>query len=215
MKKWVLIIITVIWFGFLQGCQESNLVIEENKQLTDTNVELRRQISELSSQNLQLKSQIATLSGTDPNVNIENIISVAKIKIADRTGFFDKDYNGVKETFICYVKTYDQFGDAIKGAGSVDIEVWDLSLPEEQAKLASWSISPEELKNEWASAMMTNYYRLVFDISNIEKVEFRNITLKVRFTDYLTGKVFEEQVVIDGIPSPVTYNDNNSPLLKK
>lgn len=190
-------------FCLVSGCaQNCDLIFDENKQLSDQNAQLQRNLETATEQITQLKSQLSTISGIDPNINISDIISVDQIKIADRTGFFDKDYKGLDETLIVYLKTLDQYGDAIKGAGAVNIEIWDLSLNEDKAKLASWKITPNQLKNSWASSMMTNYYRLTFDISKFENITASDITVKVTFTDYLTGKVLEKQKVITAKPAP-------------
>ena len=120
----------------------------------------------------------------------------ARIKIGRRSGLFDRDNDGKKEKLIVYVKTIDEAGDAVKAAGEVVVQLWDLNAEEGEALLGKWEIGPAELKRMWAGTVMTNYYRLEFDVSELVKAEQQELTVKVRFTDYVTGKVFGEQKVI-------------------
>ena len=43
---------------------------------------------------------------------------------------------------------------------------------------------------------MTNYYRLTFDIAEIPAGQGQELTVKVRFVDYVTGKTLTAQKVI-------------------
>lgn len=211
--KMPVILCFVCMMVFLSGCGgDYNVVLEENKQLNDTNVDLSREVEKLRAENSGLEEQLVNLAGVDPNIRLENIVTVNSIKIAGRTGFFDKDYDGVKEKLIVYLKTIDEFGDAIKGAGSVDVQLWDLNSEGEDAKLGRWEISAQQLKLDWASTMLTNYYRLVFDVSNIDIASRKNLTVKVKFVDYLTGRVFEEQVVIEQDPKQSSSISRRQPV---
>ena len=62
--------------------------------------------------------------------------------------------------------------------------------------LASWKLEPEEIKTLWASTLMTNYYRLTFDVGEILDGKGQELTVKVRFTDYISGKTLTAQKVI-------------------
>jgi hypothetical protein len=60
-----------------------------------------------------------------------------------------------------------------------------------------WEIGPEELKGLWASTIMTSYFRLTNNVSELlMDVTTEELTVKVTFTDYITGKVFRKQAVI-------------------
>lgn len=197
MKKYILIPVIFVLMAVV-GCQKSNpLVLEENKTLSEQNQQLKQELDQVQIENLQLTKQLMNISGISPEVRLGNIITVENVELAKRTGLFDKDYNNSKESLIVYLKTIDKYGDSIKGAGSVDIELWDLSLPTEQAKLKSWHISPEELKEKWAGTMMTSYYRFTFEVADVLKENKGILTVKVRFIDYLTGKDFEKQRAIE------------------
>jgi hypothetical protein len=78
----------------------------------------------------------------------------------------------------------------------VDVQLWDLNKDEGEALLGRWNVKPQELKELWFDALLRTNYRLTFDIADkIDKYE-EPLTVKVTFTDYLSGKVFKEHRVI-------------------
>lgn len=184
---------------FVVGCRQADegaslaLKIEE---LTLEKTQLREQIEKSESENEQLKEQFQTLSGLPEGVRIENMYNVQRINLGRLSGFFDKDKDGKRETLIVYVTPYDKEGDGIKATGSMNVQLWDLSKPESEALLGEWNVPPDELKQTWFKTILAVNYRLTFDIS--DKVESFDdpLTAKVSFTDYLSGKVFEDQRVI-------------------
>ena len=184
---------------FVAGCESSSKseidTANEIENLRQENAELNNQIEQLGSENGQLRKQIRVLSGL-PHDDLENLYKLQRINIGGYTNFYDKDKDGKKETLIVYIQPIDQDGDVIKVAGAVEVQLWDLNSPQaNQALLAEWDVTPAQLRKLWFAALRTNY-RLTFDVADkIDSIE-EPLTVKVSFTDYLTGKVFNEQKVI-------------------
>jgi len=181
------------------GCQQPDqkesltALIEK---LTQENTELQKQIERSDTENKQFKQQIQVLSGLPEEVKLDSLNLLDKINIGKYTGFFDKDDDGKKEKLIVYIQPVDKQGDTIKAAGAVDVQLWDLNKTDSEALIDEWRIEPEELKKLWFATMVKINYRLTFDVADkIESME-EPLTVKVTFTDYLTGKVFKEQKVI-------------------
>jgi len=186
----------LIFFILLTGCatpddKESPAVKIE--QLTQENTKLQEQVEQINSENKELKDQIQVLSGLPENVKLENLNRLKKIKIGRYTGFFDKDNDGKKEKLIVYIQPTDEQGDTIKVTGSVDVQLWDLNKTNGQAMLGEWKVEANELKELWFATMVTINYRLTFDVTDIVESLEEPLTVKVTFTDYMTGKVFIEQ----------------------
>jgi len=181
------------------GCEQPNQKASLSAQiekLIQENTELQKQIEQSDSKNKQFKQQIKVLSGLPKEVKLENLNLLDKIKIGRYTGFFDKDDDGKKEKLVVYIEPVDQQGDTIKVAGAVDVQLWDLNKTDSEALLDEWRVEPEELKKLWFATMIKINYRLTFDVADkIESME-EPLTVKVTFTDYLTGKVFQGQKVI-------------------
>ena len=181
------------------GCESAGRksLTEENAALELETAQLKSRLEQSETKNEQLKKQIQTLSGLPAEVRLENLYELQRIKIGRYTNFYDKDKDGKKEKLIVYIQPIDREGDLIKAGGTVDVQLWDLNSPQaNQALLGQWHVEPDELKKLWFVTIMTSNYRLIFDVAK-EISEFKEpLTVKVTFTDYLSGKVFKEQKVI-------------------
>lgn len=192
--------IAVILVGSLMaitvGCGNANTSLtEEINTLRQESVQLTRQLEQANSKNERLKKQLQVLSGL-PEDRLENLYSLQKVEISRYTDFYDKDKDGKKEKLIVYIHPVDAEGDIVKATGTVDVQLWDLDKADGQALLGQWHVKAGELKKLWFATLVTINYRLTFDVADkIENVE-GPLTVKVTFTDYLSGKVFKEQKVI-------------------
>ena len=157
---------------------------------------MQGEIEQSHRENEQLKEQLQTLSGLPEDLRLENMYSLERIKLGKLSGFFDKDDDDKRETLIVYVTPYDKEGDGIKATGSMNVQLWDLNKPEGEALLGEWDVPPDELKKVWFKTILAVNYRLTFDISGTVENFDEPLTAKVTFTDYLSGKVFEDQRVI-------------------
>jgi len=198
--KTVWIVMTASLLAAAGGCDNADsaekALWEQSKELRLENDELSLQIEQLEAGNKTLKQQVKMLSGLDADLRLANLVKVERIEIASRTNFYDKDADGTKEKLIVYVKPIDETGDVIKAAGTFDVQLWDLDRQADQALLGQWKIKADQLKKLWASTLMGSCYRLSFEA--VEKISEKQqaLTVKVNFTEYLTGRVFKEQKVI-------------------
>ncbi len=186
--------------SFLFGCdQAANQRIslrEQVRQLNAQNTELQSELADMQGENERLSRQVNVLSALGGDVRAEKLNRVKQIKIGKYTNFYDKDDDGTKEKLIVYVQPVDEAGDVIKAAGAVDVQLWDLNKDDGEARLGQWTIGPDELKELWFATMLTINYRFVFDVSTIVQQFTEPLTVKVAFTEYLTGRTFTEQKVI-------------------
>lgn len=198
MGKFKAAVTLLVLFGLISGCGEKpRTTMETNKKLHEEKTGLKLELETLRSENQQLKQQVKALSKLDDDKRVEFLSQVAEIELTKRTGFFDKDKDGVEEKLIVYLRPFDDKGDTVKAAGWVYVQLWDLQADPQNALLEQWEVTPDKLKDSWAQTFMTNYYRLIFDLpQNIKQRGDKGLTLKVRFTEYLTGKVFEKQTLL-------------------
>jgi len=189
----------LIFLILVTGCATPNdkeSLAAKMEQLTQENKQFQEQFEQSNAENKQLKDQIQVLSGLPDNVRLENLNRIERVKIGRYTGFFDKDNDGKKEKLIVYIQPVDEQGDTIKVTGAVDVQLWDLNKTNGQALLGQWKVEPDELKKLWFATLVTINYRLTFDVTDIVESLEEQLTVKVTFTDYMTGKVFKEQKVI-------------------
>ena len=186
------------------GCQEKAKLHKSkgSKQLVgakpaeQSGVAIKRQNAELKAENEQLKKQLETLMGIDKPTRLEAVSAVSSIELTNRCGIYDKNDDGKKEMLVVYLRPIDDMGDVLKAAGAVKIELWNLSAKPAESLLSSWQIEPKDLKKRWSGSLLTSYYKLPFDVNSILTGKEKEITLRVEFTDYLTGKILKEQRVI-------------------
>lgn len=183
---------------FLCGCENdtSQSLWDQIKELGQEKSKLKQQVESLEADNQSLGEQVKQLSALGSEVRMSALPTLSRMEIGKRTGFFDKDHDGKKEKLIVYIKPFDDTGDVVKAAGSVEVQLWDLGADSGEALLNTWQIGPEELKKKWAGTVMTNYYRLPFRIDDLAAEGSKDLTVKVKFTDYITGKVLRGQKVI-------------------
>jgi len=182
------------------GCQDSagpeNPLTKQVETLTRDKREMMRQIEQLESKNKDLRIQINTLHGFTNNVSFKDLYEVKSIKITKHTNLFDKDKDGKKETLIVYIQPIDQDGDIIKAPADVHVQLLDLDKDRDPVVLGKWHVTPAQLRKLWVDALIKTNYRLTFDIAGKVPDPDKTLTVMLTFTDYLTGKVFEEQKLI-------------------
>ena len=199
-RYWLFAVFAGSLLAVAAGCDSAGRpdpLKEQINSLKQEKTQLTRQIKQSGLENKKLKKQIQVLSGLPADVKLENFYNLQRVKISGYTDFYDKDKDGRKEKLIVYIQPIDQDGDVVKATGSVDVQLWNLNRPNGQALLGQWRVEPDELRKLWFATLITINYRLTFDVAGkIEKFE-EPLTVKLTFTDHLSGKVFKEQKVIE------------------
>jgi len=188
-----LVIFVFCLLVFATGCESPG---SSKAELTEQIETLKDEAEQCKDENKQLKKRIQVLSGLPEQVRPKNVYDLKKIKITKYTNLYDKDEDGKKEKLIVYIQPIDRDGDVIKAAGAVDVQLWDLNREDGQAMLGQWHVEPDELRELWFATLITINYRLVFDVAGKVDEYKEPLTVKVTFTDYLSGKVFKEQAII-------------------
>ncbi|RPJ29882.1 MAG: hypothetical protein EHM35_13060 [Planctomycetaceae bacterium] len=160
--------------------------------------EVARNLEQCQVENEQLQQQVKAMTAL-PRDSLENPYKLARVRISGLTGFYDKDEDGRREKLLVYLQPIDENGDIVKAAGTVHVQLWNLEDPNSQALIGQWQVQPAELHKLWISALVSEY-RIPFDMSPTPALLARPLTVKVTFTDYLTGDIFRDQHVIQPRP---------------
>jgi hypothetical protein len=182
----------------LAGCG----VGSERKDPSELKVEaLEREKAKIAAQaeqcqveNAQLQEQLNAMAAL-PKDSHENLYKLIDVKISRYTGFYDQDQDGKREKLFVYLQPIDANGDIVKAAGMVSVELWNLDNPADQALIGQWQVPPAELYKLWVSGFVSNY-RLPLDVAVTPELLARPLTVKIAFTDYLTGEVFRNQQIV-------------------
>lgn len=197
MKAITLFILTLILL-LSSGCDRNirQSFFDDIKLLDSKNDKLEQKVALLEEENARLKQQVNTLSSMDVTDRQTALPVIEKLTLSKRTGFVDKNKDGTKETLIVYIQPFDGNDDVIKAAGAAEVSLWDLDTEQNRAMLHEWSFTPAELGEFWTLAFLKNYYKLSLAIDPAGLEQEKEYTLKVKFTDYISGKVFETQKAV-------------------
>jgi hypothetical protein len=132
----------------------------------------------------------------------------ARIEIADLTGGYDDDGDPGDDGVVVYLRPIDEYGDVVKATGEIEIQLWDLEGRADQLLLGQYMFEPGHALDNWYGRFMTNHYSL--------KCPWREgapphpeVTVKVRFIDYVTGEVLTAQSVVSVTTSGSYYREES------
>ena len=183
----------------LIGCQQHDETAELKEKIQLLEQEKQSITAQLRASNAaqtDLNKRIDVLSGLENSQQVKNLYNIEKVEITRYTNLYDRNDDGRKEKFICYIRPVDSRGDSIKVIGALQIELWDLDLKTEDAMIGQWQIEGDELQKKWFSSFLGDHYRLTFDLGETDYAG-RELTVKMSFTDHITGKVYKDQKVIN------------------
>jgi hypothetical protein len=160
---------------------------QSNKTLLRQKTDLENKQHLLEIENEQLKTQVETLGSINKNVRLESLYDIQSINIASSTGIFTKE-KGLAPQLMVYFSPVDKFGDAVKAAGSVEVELWNIAGSQNEALIHKWQVGPDQLQKQWGIALMNSFYRLAMDLPENMPAK-GDFIVRVAFTDYLSGKV--------------------------
>jgi hypothetical protein len=175
----------------LIGCAKPN---KANIELRKKNAELRDKVEMLERQHAGDVASIAAMQkpGTTlpslSNERLGELFTVHGISFGRLTGI-DPDQKGLK----AYVVPTDGAGEPLKAAGSFVIDAFDLSRKEDGA-IGHWEFPLDQAGKIWFGK--ATLYTYVLSLPTEKLPQRGEVTLKVTFTDALTGREFSGQRVV-------------------
>ena len=166
---------------------------ERIARLQKERLELQGQIARLEQLTERLQGQVDTLAGLPEAVEKNYLYHLKQVKLSKYTGLYDQSGDNVADTLRVYLKPIDQDGDIVKAAGLVDVQLWNLEGSPQGAMIGQWRVEPPALRALWYASLLTINYRLEFELPSAAVAVASPLTVKMQFTDMLTGKVFVQQ----------------------
>ena len=161
---------------------------------------LKSELAQVRRTNQEMSQQLDILRGFGDD-RLEYLVRVEKIGFGRFTRIADKSEGTGQEGLIVYLVLRDRQGSKIKAAGEVEIELWDLSN-DNGRRLGQWKFTLKEQPKYWLNGVLTDHYKFELPVlgSMTDKAAQPagpiNFTLKCRFTEALTGTVFEAQKML-------------------
>jgi len=192
------------------GCTPPN---EEVRRLQTQVGAQKQRITELEEANIALKKtvddqakQVAALREIGP-LEFDKMILPVQIELDRLTGGYDEDGLPGDDGVVAYVKPIDADGDVIKAAGSLVMEVFDLANPPAQSLVAHAELDLDNTRKAWHGWLWTNHFTIKcpWPPPARKPPAHRDLTVRVQFTGYVTGKTFTAQTTCTvKLPADVT-----------
>ncbi len=194
---------------FLGGCG-SDAAMKDSARLTKIQAledEVAAQTRLLAQKDAQLRDQaemIQSLQNLPGGVKLADLIHVDRIEIANLSGGYDDDGDGIDDGVRVYLQPSDQHGGALRATGKVHVRLYDLNNPPESQSVGEIKLEPQELAPLWYGRFLTSHYTLEVPWSaGAKTAPHRNITVVATFTDLLSGRSFETQTLVEVSIGPI------------
>jgi len=181
------------------GCERQQLP-DDGKTLADA----RSSAARLEQENRRLRAeltarrrQVQTLQALGDK-RLEKLYHVERISLGRFTGGVDLDGVSGDDAIRVYVEPIDQDGSVIKAAGEVKVQLFDLAAGPAKNLVAEFTFPVEQLSKRWFAGLGGSHFSLdcpwpAGPAGLTRPPAHSEITVRVQFTEYLTGKVFTAQ----------------------
>ncbi len=192
MSKTVLLALLGLPLACLGGC----LGLPRCSELADT---LATRQAELDAARRDLAALRETVDAQDEQIQtlaklgearLDRLFHVERIRLGRYTGGIDTDDVPGHDAVKVYLEPVDQHGSVIKAAGDVTIDLFD--LPAGGTRLGTFTFAADSLADYWRSGPLTHHFSFVCPLEAARPSQ-SEVTVRVTFTEYLTGKTFTAQ----------------------
>jgi hypothetical protein len=178
------------------GAKPNAAAIELRKTLQDRDAKIVDLDRRLAAANGQVSSYQSTQPAlaTLPADRLAKLFTTHGIRLGRLTGGADLTYarTGVHDGLKVYVIPFDETGDELKAGGSITVEAFDLAA--DKPLIGKWAFPPEQTKTLWNGQALL--YEYVLPCPWQTPPSRPELTVKVTFTDELTGRTFTTQTIV-------------------
>ena len=183
----------------LGGCGKPNVA---SIKVRRENQDLRNKVAELESREQAHLAQIRALESNAttvpslPTERLNTLFTTHGLKFGRLTGGADLDKNAPGHDGLkIYVVPTDGHGEPIKAAGSFVVECFDLAKGEGH-RVGRWEYPLDQAEKNWFGQAMLYTYVLTAPWPDGQRPEHEDLTVRVTFTDALTGRTFNDQKLV-------------------
>lgn len=168
----------------LQQCRrDQDKLRQENRKLELEIIEFQQTVADQS-------RQIESLQSLGPG-RLDKLVTVDRVRLQRLTGGFSSSDKAGHDGIVIYLQPIDAHGHVIKAAGTARAELLDLANLPDKHLLGQWQFNADQLGKLWAGRLWTNHYTIRCMFPN--PPDHNEITVRVEFTELLTGKTFTAQ----------------------
>jgi hypothetical protein len=141
----------------------------------------------------ELQRQLQVARGINED-DLKRIFFPEKIEIDRLSGGDDYDKKPGDDGVTVYIRPIDQYGDVVKVAGDVLIQIYDLAAPPGSNLVGEYPVSVDQIAGLWHGRLLTGHFTIKCPWT--KPPQHSDLTVRVRFVDYLTKRVVEAQSVV-------------------
>jgi outer membrane murein-binding lipoprotein Lpp len=180
---------------------------QANIDLRKENQQLHTQVDQLQHQRDADRAAIAGFQGKKftgpvlPSEQLDRLFTTTGLQFGRLTGGYHPDPNTRGDTMLkVYVVPTDDQGDALKAAGTFEVDLFDLALSSNN-RIGHWEFDLPTAKSDWYGKALL--YTYVLPCPWQTPPTHQDLQLRVTFADELTHRVFTEtrQVTVQLPPS--------------
>ncbi|MBK8914702.1 MAG: hypothetical protein IPM64_08925 [Phycisphaerales bacterium] len=170
---------------------------------TDLNRELVRLRERSAQQERELAARSATIDELHRRLSVATGVDARQlqyfyypetIQVAPLSGGYDDDGKPGDEGVVVYLRPLDRDGDVVKVAGSIRVQLFDLSLPPDQTSLGELTIPIEKCREHWYGKLMTQHYTIRVPWQRPPQAE--EVTVRATFANLFPQRVVTTQAVV-------------------
>ena len=147
------------------------------------------------------QKQIRTLQALGER-RLDLLYRVDHIDLGNYTGGIAQDGQNVDYAVKVYLQPIDADGSVLKASGTVTVQLFDLAADPQKNLIAQYYWPVDQLSKQWASGFLAYHYSFLCPF--VSPPQHPDVTVRVEFTDYLTGKTFSAQKLVKVRLAPAT-----------
>ena len=179
------------------GCEDAGVTIAELRQRNNS---LERQLGQVQRDQVALqeelknrKAQITRLQRLGAR-RLDLLNPAVRIEIDRLSGGYDEDGVPGDDGVVVYLRPIDAEGDVIKATGEIEIQLWDLAAPTGDVLIGQYVLDAVHARKLWYGKFMTYHYAIRCPWRE-GPPQHDEVTVRVLFTDYVSGEVLTDQRV--------------------
>lgn len=192
------VILSALVLLLLAGCGRKNF-LNENDKLREQNLKLTQQVEDLNRQ-LELRlGEIQTLraqSAGERAIKDADPPVLARLAFARFTGAIDTNGDGKDDLIRIYLTPLDQRGRMFPVAGRLKVQAVAIQDDAPPALLAARTYEPAEFDSAYRANFTGYHFTIELPLPDSLDPALTSTTVKVSFTEALTGAVHSEEKVI-------------------
>ena len=171
-------------------------LVEQNTQLREHVRKLEITVSAQDNKIAQLEQAVGSFQQLGDR-RIGELYHVSSIEITSLSGGSNFDDEPGDDGVTLYVKLYDQNGHVFKAAGTLAINLYDLSDPDKPNLISHAEYDLEQTKELWFGRLLTYHYRIQCRWQDQNRPKGKRLLAIVTFLDYLSGTALQTQQEIE------------------